>query len=737
MADLLERLSRAQTFDEACALVLDQMRSAGAFAAAALAVRLNRQLRLHTTGLDPDSAARLRTALSEAEPHVALADTAALLSGLGDTVCVIPFDAGAGVEEAVAIIDRDMAEPTYEYVGLLLDRCGPLLGARAKPESAGDDGRSQRQLDLLMGIVNALPDPVVLSDASNHILLSNRRAEQLFTSRPDDSGGRRRAIEINNLLFGSFLSQGEIAATEVRPRELSLVDPTDGSDLMIEVLSVPMPLAGRGARLSILRNITDLKRAVGELEDQINRSRAAEHRSRRERDQLNLVLENVTDPILVTDDQSNIILVNKEGERLFVSGRSADEQGDASSDVRANDTTFTTLISDFLLQIDPRRLEKLSLADPDSGKPFPAEVVSSKILNPRGEPTAIVSVVHDLTQAAENERLARELQELNDDLEQRIERATEQLAERNRQLEWQRQELEKASRLKSEFLANMSHELRTPINVVLGYTSLMRERIYGELSAQQEEALQKVYTTSQHLLELINDILDLSKIEAGKMPVHLEEVEITALIDELSEQIEPLIRRKSLRFIRDVPADLPMIRSDRTKLKQILLNLLSNAIKFTQDGHVSLRGRVTPSGQAMRITIADTGIGIKPENLRTIFEDFRQVDQTPTREYGGTGLGLSITKKLLSLLGGVISVESQYGEGSTFTIELPLRPDAGSVDDQVHRALVAEQTLVEGDASKEGAKSGSEAPEGSNLISRNVERTRDAVSRVVRRLGGK
>jgi PAS domain S-box-containing protein len=401
----------------------------------------------------------------------------------------------------------------------------------------------------------------------------------------------------------------------------------------------------------------------------------AEHEARQERDRLNVILENVSDPILVTDVHTNIILMNPEADRLFVVGDDETVEHRVRQQIQANDTRFTTLISNFLLRSEQRQVERLTIKDPSRRADFPAEVVSSKILNARGEPIAIVSVIHDLTQAEENERLARELQQLNDQLEERIRRATLELEERNRRLEWQSFELKKASRLKSEFLANMSHELRTPINVILGYTSLMRERIYGALTREQDEALGKTYTTSQHLLALINDILDLSKIEAGKMPLHVETVHVQHVVGELSETLLPMIQVKKLSYQTDVAADLPSIRTDGIKLKQILLNLLSNAIKFTQDGTVTVRAQPADAGGVM-IVVEDTGIGIRDEDLDSIFEDFRQIDQSHTREFGGTGLGLSITRKLLALLGGSIQVESRYGSGTRFSLHLPSIADA-------------------------------------------------------------
>jgi PAS domain S-box-containing protein len=573
----------------------------------------------------------------------------------------------------ICLVDAPEFDDGCRHIADVVQRIGPALARVGQLEALSSRSiRFARQRDLLTTIINSLPDPVLLTNEANEMVLANQRAEQLFTASGEDSEGRRRAIQINNLLFSSFLTQSMIGAGRSAARELNLVDTVEGSDLLFEVLSVPMSnVAGQSGAISVLRDITDLRHAVSEVEVQYNRSRVAEHEARQERDRLNVVLENVSDPILVTDQRTNIVLMNPEADRLFVVG--PDDAGDRASQqqIQANDTRFTTLISNFLLRGELRQVERLSIMDPDAGAAFPAEVVSSKILNARGEPIAIVSVIHDLTQAEENERLAGELQQLNDQLEDRIRRATLELEERNRRLEWQSFELQKASRLKSEFLANMSHELRTPINVILGYTSLMRERIYGTLSEQQDQALTKTYQTSQHLLELINDILDLSKIEAGKMPLHVESVYVPEVVDEISESLLPMLRGKPIAYQADVEPDLPPLRTDRTKLKQVLLNLLSNAIKFTQQGTVSLAVERLEGGPGVRIVVRDTGIGIKPEHLDAIFEDFRQIDQSHTREYGGTGLGLSITKKLLTLLGGSVQVESLYGSGTRFVIDLP------------------------------------------------------------------
>ncbi|MBI5238850.1 MAG: response regulator, partial [Elusimicrobia bacterium] len=231
-------------------------------------------------------------------------------------------------------------------------------------------------------------------------------------------------------------------------------------------------------------------------------------------------------------------------------------------------------------------------------------------------------------------------------------------------------ELETANRLKSEFLANMSHELRTPLNAILGYTSLMLEQVYGPVPKEQHDALDRVLTNSQNLLALINNILDFSKLNAGMMPVFLEEFDAGELVREVARTLQCLAGQKGLALAPEAPASL-RLRGDKTKVKQILINLAANAVKFTQTGGVTLRAAAGPDGTDVAFSVSDTGPGIAPEHLAYIFEKFTQVDGSVTRTHGGTGLGLSITKKLCELLDGSITVESRVGEGSTFTARLP------------------------------------------------------------------
>jgi len=593
---------------------------------------------------------------------------------LARRITLLPADVRVGAVPFAVVVLEQPSDGSIDSARHISALTGPILSKlSALAEATGHGTSLVEQRDRLELMVDSLPDPVVITDASNAIVAHNERAARLLRGREDDSIGRRRALELNNLLFTSFLSKAVMAgAHQAGPRELNLVDPDEGNDLLFEVLTHPLGerVGPEDAVLSVLRDVTDLRRAANELERQIQRVRQAEVTVRGERDRLDLVLENVADPILVTDARSNIILMNEQAEHLFQIGEDDGRSRREIATVRNNDTKFTSFISEFAMLDDDSRRGRMSLADPHSGVELPVEVVSGKVRNERREPIAIVSVLHDLTKQVENERLYDALKRLNSELEQRIREATADLAEQNARLQWQSLEVERATKLKSEFLASMSHELRTPINALIGYTALLLDGVLGDVNNRQHDALTRGRAAAEHLLALINDILDLAKIEAGKMPMHLEDVPLDDVLSEVSQQIEPMVRKKQLEYAVDIAPDCPSLYTDRTKVKQILLNLLSNAVKFTTRGRVSVEVRCAPGG--IRMDVIDTGIGIRASDLQAIWDDFRQVDQSRTREFGGTGLGLSITRKLLERLGGSVTVQSTYGEGSKFSVYLPL-----------------------------------------------------------------
>jgi signal transduction histidine kinase len=231
-------------------------------------------------------------------------------------------------------------------------------------------------------------------------------------------------------------------------------------------------------------------------------------------------------------------------------------------------------------------------------------------------------------------------------------------------------QLMQASRLKSQFLASMSHELRTPLNSIIGFSKVLLNRLDGDLTERQEVYIRSVHNSGTHLLQLINGILDFSRIEAGKLEMLSEELDLHELIDECIESSMPLARGKQVKLEKNVPLELPRLSADRTKVKQILLNLLSNAIKFTTQGRVLVG--VVAEPDAMRISVSDTGIGIRQEDLTRLFEPFQQLDNPVARGAGGTGLGLAISKKFVELHGGRIWAESRENQGSTFHFTLPL-----------------------------------------------------------------
>jgi signal transduction histidine kinase len=232
-------------------------------------------------------------------------------------------------------------------------------------------------------------------------------------------------------------------------------------------------------------------------------------------------------------------------------------------------------------------------------------------------------------------------------------------------------QLEAASRHKSEFLANMSHELRTPLNAIIGFSEVLVDRIFGELNEKQDEYLKDIYASGQHLLSLINDILDLSKIEAGRMELEVSDFDLPNAIDNALILVRERASRRGITLGHSVDERLGQIRGDERKVKQVLLNLLSNALKFTPEG-----GRINVSVRmhdgVAEVSVTDTGVGIAPEDQEAVFEEFRQVG-TADKKVEGTGLGLALSRKFIELHDGRIWVKSELGAGSTFTFTLPLR----------------------------------------------------------------
>jgi len=283
--------------------------------------------------------------------------------------------------------------------------------------------------------------------------------------------------------------------------------------------------------------------------------------------------------------------------------------------------------------------------------------------------------------AEEFNKMAGELTVSYATLEQRVTDKTAQLAEANVELEEANISLVKANKAKDEFLGVMSHELRSPLNVVLGYSQMVKEGLFGQVNPEQERALQKVIMRSKELLSMISEILQVTSIEAGKLKVEIQEINLGELLDELRATYE-IPMDKELTFNWDYPSEPWSMRTDGDKVKHILQNLINNAIKFTDEGRVAVSARYCTETGMAEFKVADTGTGIEDELLPSIFEMFRQLDSSVSRNHEGAGLGLYIVKKYTDVLGGKIDVESTVGKGSVFTVTLPLvtRDDASSFE---------------------------------------------------------
>src|SRR5438874_2868568 len=274
----------------------------------------------------------------------------------------------------------------------------------------------------------------------------------------------------------------------------------------------------------------------------------------------------------------------------------------------------------------------------------------------------------------------------------------QKLVERSKELERLSAELLRASRMKNEFLANVSHELRTPLNAIVGFVDLLREGVYGELAPRQVKPVERIEASANHLRHLVDQVLDLAKMAAGRLEIHTETMDLRPFVLDVASEIEPLVNEKGLSLSLVMGAALPRVRTDPIHLRQILMNLLGNAVKYTNEGGIVIRTRLVdslpdsgPAPQSDRsaypttpwigIQVIDTGIGIAPADQSRIFEEFEQIDAGPRGNSAerGTGLGLAISRRLAALIGGMVELESELGKGSTFTLWLPVDPSDLSV----------------------------------------------------------
>lgn len=314
------------------------------------------------------------------------------------------------------------------------------------------------------------------------------------------------------------------------------------------------------------------------------------------------------------------------------------------------------------------------------GKIIDVSLTLSYIKNHAGKVLGTVGISKDIT---EKKRLERAIEERSLELQELNERLEGKVIERTKELETANRKLERSNKLKSQFIATMSHELRTPLNSILGFSELLDGESFGPLTEKQKKHVNNIHNSGNHLLHLINNILDIAKVESGKMELRYESFSVNQSISEVEMVIKPLIEKKRQKFSLKIDKDISLIKADKVKFKQILYNLISNASKFTpEEGDIFLAAEVTgqEKDSCLKLSVTDTGIGIKEEDYERIFSEFEQVDSSFSRKYEGTGLGLALTKRLTELHGGEILVESKEGKGSTFTVIIPLTEPFGLVE---------------------------------------------------------
>jgi len=495
-----------------------------------------------------------------------------------------------------------------------------------------------KDLTDLAALNAILPIAVIGLDAAGKVDLWNAAAARLFGWSKEEVVGRPLPAPV-----------AEIASRHPGQPSSASVTSKDG-----RALNVGRRFAERsaGGTIVVVNDISDAANRGREHAELLEREREANLRAKAE-SRFRELLEAAPDAIIEVDREGRIVLMNRVTEQLF--GYRRDELLGSNVDLLLpadNRSEHAGHRARFWANPSTRPMGHgyILKARRRNGTEFPVEISLSPLHTDDGfHVTAIIRDVTAQRQAAEEIRLA------------------------NQQLELRNREAERANALKSEFLASMSHELRTPLHTILGFTELLEEEVEGPLNEKQKRFVRHVHHDSTHLLELINDILDLSKIESGRMDLHIESVDAAQLAAETIAGIQQFAESKSIAIDNHLCGPVHVL-ADQVRLREIFSNLLSNAVKFTPEGgKVSIEDYRKREGAA-EFTIIDTGIGIAPEDQKVIFDKFRQVSSTTRGVREGTGLGLAIVKRLVEMHGGFVEVESALGRGSRFSFTIPLDP---------------------------------------------------------------
>ena len=489
----------------------------------------------------------------------------------------------------------------------------------------------QRERQWTESIMKSVADPIVLTDLDNEILLQNRRAEELFSGSANAGEGKRRALKMNDLLFSAYLSSATVSSSEVIQRDITLVDPIEGSDIHFEVISTPAANS-RGEPLglvSIFRDVTDLREANEELARNFGKLQQAEEESRRERDRLDLIIENVGHPIVVCDSSGNFILFNRRAELLFQQNDSF--RSPATAAVRANAVKLTSFISALASGSETGRQADIELIDPEDGRALPMEITAREVLDPTGQVTAVVSILHDLTEIRELER---------------------------RRVEQQLFESEKLAAV-GRLAASIAHEVNNPLEAIKNALYLMQGNGEGDKNSRFLEIARKETERVSHIIRQM--------LGFARRPGEVEWVDVNQLLEETLVLLEKKMRQQRIRVSREFDETLPRIKARADQLRQVFLNLILNAQQAIQgDGEIVIstccyEQALQPS---IVVQLSDSGVGIPEDDLNRIFDPFFSTGKK------GTGLGLWVTQDIVRQHGGRIEVSSELGRGTVFSIVL-------------------------------------------------------------------